>query len=348
MNSRFLFRTAFRSAVGVSLAAALLVGCPSPDETSADICTDLYKAFRGYVDRCGGSLSTKRVDGWQKDFGRVCENQIKAPGASGVASALRACADKLPTASCDRFPECELPPGELAEGAPCGQDEQCKSSSCILPRNDRGEVTGQCGTCSKIAAVGEACASDVPCAPGSVCEFVSGKQPTCRAIVKRKVGETCDEPTSPCEEGLACQADANLEFKCTPVGDIGAACRSQADCKSGLVCPSNKCAAPAKEGEACAGCEPGLRCDVVSRKCARITFVAEGQPCDGITRECETGSCEGVSIREENGGVVLLPGTCVAFIPEGAACGGEIKGLCQDFAQCIGDKCVIPDPNTCR
>jgi hypothetical protein len=340
--------TLLRSLFGVSFAAAVLLGCPAPDETSADVCTDIYKAFRGYFERCGGRISTKRLDAWQKDFGRVCKLQVDAPGASGVASGLRACAAKLPDAPCGDFPECDLPPGELEAGAACGDDGQCKSSECQIASDEQGEPTSQCGRCAQLAAIGGDCSEDVVCPKGAAC-VEAGDERTCVAITKRKEGESCDSRGQECEEGLACEGRLG-DTKCVPPGDVGAACSSLDSCKNGLVCANATCANAAKEGEACSlgTCGPQLGCDLTTRKCAKIAFVADGAECDNLTRVCETGSCEGVSFASSRGEVTITPGKCVAPIPEGGACGPAVQGSCADFARCIAGKCVIPDPSTCR
>jgi hypothetical protein len=326
--------TLFRSAFAMSLAGAILLGCPASNETPADVCSDLTTAFRGYLEKCRPEFSPKRLDALERNSKRFCEQRLDLPGASNAGSGFRACAAQYRGAACNDFPECDLPPGELDGGVPCGDDVQCKSGRCLIADVGPGGTTPQCGHCAVPAQIGDECSNEVVCPKDAEC-IKSGDKDRCVAFEKAKAGERCGALGPECEGELVCVGSSG-EAKCAPPGDMGAACSSPTECRGGLVCANGTCANGAKEGEACSRwtCGPQLTCDVTTGKCAKVTFVAEGGACDELTRICEFGSCEG--------------GKCVAPVPEGGECGLPTKGRCEDIARCIDGKCVIPDPGSCR
>jgi hypothetical protein len=154
----------------------------------------------------------------------------------------------------DRFQPTCLAPGSLSLMSSCSADAECVTGSYC---DDRCRAFGQ---------PGEYCGSTTRCRSDLLC---SGSA-RCIAPHSVRSGEYCARSVE-CEDGLYCH---DRRRGCAPAGTSarGRACRTTADCLSGLVCAGELCRAAGARlsGEVCDGltdCAAGLACSKLgSRK----------------------------------------------------------------------------------
>ena len=329
----------------------LLAACDGSggSEGGGGTCAQYVNTLVAYIDRCGDGVSTVRGDARAR-LEAACVRGLAAPGAAPNADAqVASCTQKISAASCDAPGEfdCELTGGTLDDGAPCGENYQCKSGAC------KTEPGTSCGKCTAKVAVGGACTSSSQCVDGAECNFTSSEGGTCRAVKIAKAGEMCgstDGEVINCEPGLNCSFESG-GATCKARGPAGADCTSRLDCLSDLTCVAGKCAAGLAEGAACSfgECGKGLDCSK-DKKCARVVFVKAGEECDS-TRRCERGSCNGSSTGlGPEGQLEVTPGKCVDPLPDGAACNKDQEDgpRCDAFAECTNGKCTVVDPAQCK
>lgn len=309
----------------VSLAIAALVGCSSSSTggggtTPATVdaaCGNYADTICAKFESCSpllvkvtyGDLATCKARSKI-----ACMASLNAPSTGATLDKAAPCIAAFSNVACaDLFSgaqpaACEFV-GPFAEGTPCGDGGQCASGVCGRT------VTGQCGTCLKKNAVGDACTGS--CNNDLAC--VGGK---CAA--NAKAGEACGTSTT-------------------------------APCGGGLVCTMGKCAAPAKEGDACSSdgstaptcdTQAGLLCDGTAKKCRLVTIAAAGAACGYDTTTMSYTACGGGANCQLASG--SSKGTCVAPAADGAACDDSKSLHCLSPAKCIAAKCVLPDYSTCK
>lgn len=352
-----MFRTPTSSLVlafALSGALGALTGCPGkleggPGGTS-ETCKNYAAARAAYNDRCEvpgqGSQTPDRLE-------EECAKEIVAPGAKNRAAMLDRCTSDLSTASCRDRLRCggDLPTGDLADGAACGEGFQCKSGFC------RRASIASCGVCvarEGRSGVGGACVDSAECVEGASCVVYrdGGK---CIAFGVSGAGGPCGTSGNTmvdCENGLRCLATASTERgTCSaPIGP-GGDCRSMADCTDGLTCIDARCVTRLAEGAPCdpgvrLPCAKGLACD---GSCKKIIDAQLGEACDAFTRVCERGICKGGSETSGPNGEVITPGTCVLDrLQDGEACDDSDPLACQPPAVCIEGTCAIRDPGRCK
>lgn len=348
---------------------AVIAGCSGGSGSSGGgggACGAYFDAISSLSQKCGFPIaSPSHVNDVRTKFLTLCQNELNAPGASKAAGAIQSCADKINAASsCNDIGDCQPPPGDLADGAACGEDFQCQSGSCKIARSSTGAETSQCGTCEPRAAIGADCSNGAKCVEGATCSSSGSGKATCVAKTIGKAGDVCFDPKNPsthvtCDTGLHCPTPdfttATPEAtKCSAPGAAGAACISRSDCGIGLSCVAKKCAEGLAEGAACTGsgdCAVGLACDLGTKKCAKLTFAAVGQPCDDMVRFCDVGVCVGSSVSGgSNGETTVTPGTCKDPIPDGSPCNEESSkdGRCDQFSECIAGTCQQKNASLCK
>jgi hypothetical protein len=329
-------------------------------------CGAYFDALASLSQKCGEPIgSPNHIGELRTKFVTLCQNELNAPGATNAASAIQQCADQLNAAQSCNAPDCKTPAGDLAVGAPCGEGFQCQSGHCQIAKSSTGGPSSQCGTCTASAAIGEACGTnDVQCAPNATCTSSgsTGKL-TCVERKTVKEGEVCFDPKAPssgvkCDVGLHCPisdvtSSSSPPATCKRPSASGEACSGRSDCVIGLTCIANKCADPLAEGATCKGgdCAAGLGCDVSTKKCTTITFVADGQPCDDAIHFCDTGRCIGLSVTGGSDGVTkVTPGTCKPSLPDGSACDPQSSegGHCDEFSECIAGTCQQKNASQCK
>jgi hypothetical protein len=116
---------------------------------------------------------------------------------------VESCAASIPGVSCASFlslsfgAACAPDPGDLGNGAACGDDGQCQSTFCARA------PTSQCGQCAGQTSSGSSCVNGA-CSGGLVCP--SG---TCQASVAGKVDDSCSNQTQ-CDlaHGVGCNTQS--------------------------------------------------------------------------------------------------------------------------------------------
>jgi len=316
------------SSDGGTPAAATDSGTDTPAVVTADqACTELSGALCDQIQTCAPLF----VDAAYGDLANCktrakldCMNAANAPSTGALPADISTCATAAKAATCadllnNNWPAaCAPKPGGIADGAPCGNDSQCKSGFCGLDEDK--EV---CGVCAAKPTEGKPCVRG-RCPQGLVC---SADRSTCGKPVA--VGGACGA-TSACIAGSQC-----FGGKCVAnVTTEGAAC----DEKAGPNCEGSK----------------GLTC--LSDKCMKLTLVEAGKPC-GLLNDgtkvtglalCEkNGWCKGLDPAASK-----FTGVCEAAAADGAACVADatyMKGPgCVEPAECVGGKCTLPDAATCK
>ncbi|MGC4116890.1 MAG: hypothetical protein QM765_20475 [Myxococcales bacterium] len=226
---------------------------------------------------------------------------------SGLCSAKVAtgasCADTggcLQTDYCDNVAKVCIPRrglgGSCADGSQCLTELYCvggvcredysvpvgaackTTSACVVGSWCKGATSTTTGTCTAPTAPGGACTAGttVECGPDGYC--LAG---TC--IARLGMGEACSGGS--CRYGLTCSGS-----RCVLMGDVGASCSADSQCRRYLRCANNLCTdALATVGSACSNtpqCDDGY---CPSSTC--LQFVADGQACTSDV-SCASGNCE--------------------------------------------------------
>jgi len=196
--------------------------------------------------------------------------------------------------------------GTVPKGSPCYFSSQCSTGSCSV----ESDPVTLCGTCISPAPEGGDCTT-TECDFGLTC--VSG---TCAAAVKP--GEAC-RPGIPCLGDCIfgiCRAKLEREMPC----EFANATRCST--RSALACVS----------------------DGTATRCRPIRYAEAGQSCSyGEKNETYTGCILSQCKRVTDGGT---SSTCVARLPEGAACGQDTQP-CSWPLKCLQGRCMKPDPKAC-
>lgn len=318
---------------------AVAVGCSSSEDSTTTVtadqaCTDFAASLCDQIQTCAApfvQISYGNVATCKERAKLDCMQAAASPNTAATPPDIAACAAAAQTAQCtallnnDWPSACAPKSGGVADGAPCGNDSQCKSGFCGL--NDDKEV---CGVCAAKPAEGAACVRG-RCPMGLVC---SDDDSTCVKPVA--VGGACD-PKKACAAGSSCYGGKCLAAVATEGGDC-----------------DNEGAGPDCDGA------KGLIC--LAKKCVKITVVAAGQECGfkiegtGTTAKiagfnaCEkSGWCKGIDFGATP---PKFTGTCEPAAADGAACIADAnyaKGPgCIEPAECVNGKCTLPDAATCK
>jgi hypothetical protein len=318
----------------------------APLTADEQACDDYFKAQLAFSHKCGGALSDS-PDALIR-YRQLCSREFAAPGADNLRAARAKCTQSRLAAACDAtLPECDLPPGTLANGAACADRVQCQSRYCAVGSSG-------CGTCADRVAAGGKCTLPTDCAFGdkevASCDYQGGAtNGTCTIWKIVGVGAECGV-NSFCDGTSNCVSDTqNGPGKCVANAAEGGDCIDSNSCVPGLACLSGKCAQKPKEGEACEAsndCVDGLACNGT---CQKESFVSSGQECSTV-EHCERGLCvQQVQSDGDGGAIAAGSPACVAPISDGDACGPNNQGLaCDFFATCVGGKCVFADPTQCK
>lgn len=276
------------------------------DCSRANACSKIYvDVLYGDVDTCTTRLKA------------ACLRVLGAPGVHETPSMAAACASDIATLSCDDLyaknlpASCDVPPGDAANGAACGDDEQCASSFCAWP----GGAT--CGTCAAARKIGDDCVSG-ECGRTLAC--VSGK---CQKA--GKLGDSCDSKSNPCVADLSC---------------FGGTCVAAAS--AGAACDANEKTNPACDQAAGLFCNPG------THVCQKLGEAKAGEACGADFAAGTFSVCTAGAVCRTTSGT--LSGTCVAPAADGAECNSDasIGPECLSPARCVGTVCKLPDPAACK
>jgi hypothetical protein len=344
-------RCLFFSAALVSALAA----CSSSSSTGGDgndggtqssgVCDDFFAVYTGAA--CGNmTFPESDLDRIKPRFAKFCAALIGLPGTSFDGTRLETCVTALKGAGCDieradDLDACKPQAGTLAGGTACFTSNQCQSGSCASIRADGG--SSNCGQCGTTAQLGQSCDNtsvNVGCVSGTACDSTSK---TCVAITIGGVGASCVDAAHECMSGLRCEYQTSGST-CMQPASQGMSC-TPSGCVKGLRCDptNNTCAALGPQGTACmynSDCATGLGCALATHVCSPMTYGTPGQPCDGATARCMSGSCPSGTV--DGGGSV-----CPDIIADGQPC--PMPGaICDSFAECISGVCTIQFTETCN
>jgi hypothetical protein len=199
-----------------------------------------------------------------------CSLALEAPGTSSTKEKIAACAQSVGAISCESLAQnfgsaCSVDPGQLADGAACGDDAQCRSTFCPKAPGT------QCGTCAPQTTEGGPC-NNGACSFGLVCAKGGN---TCIKPVAGKVGDPCTGQEQ-CDVVHAVGCNTNSK-KCIPLetADEGGVCGGDGVrptkytiCTAGGSCSKaikGECTAAAHDGEACTDDDNGPHCVAPAR-----------------------------------------------------------------------------------
>jgi len=190
----------------------------------------------------------------------------------------------------------------------------------------------------------------------------------CDKFLLGDFGTTCTPSAGNLPQNAACGDDAQCATTfcarsptsvcgtCQPVTNAGAPCvQSSCSVSTNTVCPAGTmtCVRPKAGlvGAACVGqeeCDVGhqVGCNPTNSKCIALTLTPSGGNCGANNPITPTS----VAVCGA-GGTCSLPfaGMCTAFAADGQNCSTADTGAhCMQPAKCVGGKCVIPDPSTCK
>ena len=294
------------SATAPSAATLAIDAAVSPVPDLGAACGRFGEASCAAFDRCSPDLfalrygTQDRCRAYETDS---CSATLAVTGSRVTSELLDRCISVAATRSCPffihRLDECSSPPGALKTGEPCVSSAQCEGRVCTP-----GPAGNGCGTCGRIAEVGEPC-PDLECVAGSRC--LGG---SCRKL--RLEGESCNRED--CSEGLRC--DGVCKATASPRA-VATVCKNADECVAGLECLRGKCgrAKRVSLGATCTRnfygngglrpCEPGLHCD--HDTCVRDLVV--GDACSRASRSwcplfsrCTKGTCQVVTTDICHGG----------------------------------------------
>jgi hypothetical protein len=247
----------------------------------------------------------------------VYAGTVASTGTSDTPSQIEACAQALPSVTCDAVlgrnlpAPCRAQPGSLANGAACGDDSQCSGGRCSVPSNQT------CGVCAALAEAGGACSVD-----------------------------------GDCDHGLAC-----AKGQCAAYVVAGGSCDATHPCVPTLACKNGACATPDPAGTSCTPNAPdtcdnlhGVFCNSQSSQCQAIGYANAGGACgfvSGTLTVCQGGGTNVVA--ECKGLAVTSPtGTCQLTAADGASCNASAGPFCVPPSVCVNGTCALDDPSTCH
>ncbi len=356
------------ASVTASLVAFAVVACSSGSSGgggsggAGGACGAYFDSYAAYTKQCGAVNFINSRDRWLT----YCQLLVNAPGASGADGAINQCAQDVSAATSTCSPAskstaCSTFMGSLTAGAACGASVQCASSYCKVPSvQSSGTTATACGVCADKIAIGQPCNQEMgdTCVKGAICSQASSGtgSGTCKAQIVNDVGGAClGTDNATCKDDLRCDYTTK---KCTALVAAGGTCKSDPDCATTLVCGSNlTCAQPMAEGAACTvpvdgfaptGCARNATCSSTTKTCTSSTLVDAGGVCDYATKHyCRVGSCN-TSVGDA-GSSGPPTGICPTIIADGQACNATAKDTtCDAYADCIGGKCTLFDPSSCK
>ena len=245
-----------------------------------------------------------------------CLAALAAPGTTNTPAKVRSCGCALGLISCtDMYTRtvpasCRADPSVLSDGAPCGQDAQCRSTYCKKAASD-----DTCGVCASRSG------PDGPCQRDDDCDYNMACGVTNQCGSWARAGEVCG--VHRCTPPLVCTGT------CSPPARLNERCE---------FTPYDTC--DGTRGEFCLQNNSSQVCVAFGLADVGGHCGQSGNPC-GLTGIVE---CTGSAICSSIG--APFGGTCLAPSPDGAACGGPNMG-CVAPAICSNGFCALPDYASC-
>jgi hypothetical protein len=252
-------------------------------------------------------------------FEASCLNVLSAPSSGQTIAGAEACTADLaqpnPKWQCADYllaqnppPECQLPNGGLADGAPCALPQQCKSGFCSVANGK------MCGTCAPAIAVGASCAGLSACPRQYLCNG-----PTQKCVGYANMGSSCS-PGQPCAAHLAC---------------VGYNPQSGAPgtCEQAIGTANSPCSFQG------AGCDvlQGLSCNAQTQTCATALIQMPGEACGVVGNQqaycygggdCVDGACRAAGLPGDPCDIVNGP-SCITLANCIVDADGGTSGTCQ-------------------
>jgi hypothetical protein len=285
---------------------------------------------------CQGQVSCGRLDG---AYESQCEQSVAAGGSpdpstfsydsgasGGCLDALKQVfskctkanfADMMLTAACK-----SVITGKVPAGGSCPYGVECApGTSCTLSFSN----TSCSSKCNTLGNVGDPCTGGGTCAAGAYCDFSTMK---CAAALD--TGATCTSSTD-CKSGLYC---VGAMMTCSAPGGSGAPCATYEpqSCSGDLVCEvaSKTCVSAKQMGAAC-GSDEECASPMVCFNAGGTTAMGSCQPLAGKGASCTTTRCIGP--------YQCTNGTCTVPPDIGQACTTAcLNGYCNKTSM----KCETP------
>jgi hypothetical protein len=165
-------------------------------------------------------------------------------------------------------------------------------------------------------------------------------------------GAACGDDAQ-CATTFCARAPDAICGVCAPVTQPGSPCVRGA-CSAGTVCPMGQttCIRPVagKVNDACTTIEQcdvggGVGCNTTTGRCIRLTLATAGGRCGADSLLATSyAACPGSGTCS-----AIIGGTCAPPAADGAACSTAATGPgCLPPARCVGGRCTLPDPSSCR
>ncbi|HMJ51641.1 MAG TPA: hypothetical protein VK540_06175 [Polyangiaceae bacterium] len=167
---------------------------------------------------------------------------------------------------------------------------------------------------------GAACGDDAQCATTFCARSATSLCGTCQPATNP--GDPCPQGSCSVSTNTVCREDGTTCIK-PKTGPVGAACVGQEECDVGHQ----------------------VGCNTANRKCVALTLAASGG-------QCGANSVVATSIAVCSAGgtcTLALAGRCTAFAADGQTCSTADTGAhCMQPAKCVGGRCAVPDPGSCK
>jgi hypothetical protein len=302
------------SDIAAACASSRMVECNKMETCEGGWATTIY----GSVDTCVARLTV------------ACERFAMSPGSGVTAAELSTCGANQQAQSCDewfgiRTPGCGYS-GLKVDREPCRFGSQCINGFCnqYLYRTQRNV----CGVCGVAPQLGDRCDSSCGGDGSLACEYSNPSDSRGTCVASGGAGDTCGA-TAPCLPGLLCALPTAgaTSGQCAPAeGNVGDPC----DDTVGPFCDYRR----------------RIYCNDQLGTCALAQDVEPGGAC-GVLADGSTGQCRGGICLGSSAGV---PGTCIAYLPDGSPCtfGPGTQSSCTPPAICDTGICRISGGELCQ
>jgi hypothetical protein len=203
-----------------------------------------------------------------------------------------------------------------ARTSACAQSIPALSCATFLG----GDLGSACATAAGTVANGAACGDDAQCVSTFCAKSVNAICGTCQPVTN--VGDPCVQGSCSVSTNTVCPAGTSSCVK-PKAGKVGDPCVGQEECDVGHQ----------------VGCNTAT-----SKQCIALTLATGTCGANNPLNPTSVAVCG-------NGGTCSGPfaGSCTAAAADGATCSTSDTGAhCVQPARCVGSKCVLPDPSTCK
>jgi hypothetical protein len=202
--------------------AKVVAGCAA---TTTDACVATQSQY------CAGLVPPN----YDSTNAKACINFVKTAYADAKLTADEIAVVRDMGAPCDA-----LAKGPKGMGETCTQSDECDNvggQSCVIKA---GDPSGTCQIANQVGGGSDCSGADAVCDSGFYC--TSPAQNVQYYCIKDVAdGLACHDPDLPCGPNSQCLGSTG-SMSCVPKGDIGASCKADTDCISGICATgSSKC-----------------------------------------------------------------------------------------------------------